>query len=127
MKKMGHADQGEEMLRKAVSLNREALGSDSLVTAASLNVLGLQLMPQRKFHEAEKAHAEALAIRRRHLGNEHPDTAASLNDLAASYREQSRLEEAETMAREALRIRLKFNTNSLEVADSLRNLCIIMG
>jgi eukaryotic-like serine/threonine-protein kinase len=125
---IGHPDRAEEMARGALAIRRTKFGSDSLETAASLNLLGLQLMAQHKAPEAEKAHAEALAIRRRLLGEENADTATSLNDLAAAYRDEGRLTEAETMAREALRIRRKlFGMEHLDVADSLRNLAIIQG
>jgi serine/threonine protein kinase/tetratricopeptide (TPR) repeat protein len=124
---IGNSSQAEEMARRALAIRRKEFGSESLEAAASLNLLGLQLMVQHKLPEAERAHSEALAIRRRRLGDDNADTATSLNDLAAVYRDQGRLAEAEAMALEALGIRRKIQTNSLDVADSLRNLCIIQG
>jgi serine/threonine protein kinase len=127
---LGHADKGEEMVRKALEIYRKQMGSDSLEAAASLNLLGLQFMAQNKLPEAKQAYSEALAIRRRQLGNEHADTATSLNDLGVVYRDEGKLAEAEAMTREALRTRLKLsgtNTNNLAVADSLRNLCMTLG
>jgi tetratricopeptide (TPR) repeat protein len=127
---LGHADKGEEMVRKALYIYRKELGSNSLEVAATLNLLGYQLQPQGKFSEAKQVFSEALAIRRRRLGNENADTATSLNDLGAVYRDEKNPVEAEAMTREALRIRLKVsgsNTNNLAVADSLRNLCLAQG
>jgi serine/threonine protein kinase/tetratricopeptide (TPR) repeat protein len=124
---MGHSGDGEPMVRKAVQVNRAILGGDSLVTAASLNALGMQFTSQHKNSEAEKAHLEALAIQRRRLGSENPQLVPSLNNLATVYRHEGNLTKAEATAREALRISLKFNTNSMAVADSVRSLALIIG
>jgi len=125
---LGDPGQGEKMVSRALAIHRKEFGSESLEAAASLNLLGLQLMGQHKRPEAARAHGEALAIRRRLLGHEHADTASSLSDLAAVYGEEGKVAEAEAMAREALRIRRKVGeSNSLPVADSLRNLCMILG
>jgi eukaryotic-like serine/threonine-protein kinase len=127
---LGHADKGEEMVRKALEIYRIKLGSDSLEVAATLNLLGHQFGSQGKFPEAKQAFSEALAIRQRRLGDENADTATSHSDLAVIYANEGKLAEAEAMTREALRIRLKISgadTNNLAVADSLRKLCIILG
>jgi eukaryotic-like serine/threonine-protein kinase len=125
---LGDSGQGEKMVRSALAIRQKEFGPESLEMAESLNLLGLQLMAQRKPIEAERAHRQALAIRRRILGDERAETAASLNDLAAAHGQTGNVAEAETMVREALRIRRKlFGTQHFEVADSLRNLCIIQG
>ena len=125
---LGYPGQGEKMVRQALEIHQKAFGSESLEAAASLNLLGRQLMGQYKRPEAARAYGEALAIRRRLLGQEHADTATSLSDLAAVYGEEGKVAEAEAMAREALRISRKVGgTNSSQVADVLRNLCMILG
>ena len=54
--------------------------------------------------------------------------AISLGNLSDVYRRLKRLGEAEKLTRESLGIRRKlFGNESLEVADSLRSLCIILG
>src|SRR5262245_34584500 len=125
---LGYPGQGEKMVRRALEIHQKEFGPKSLEAAASLNLLGRQLMGQSKRPEAARAYSEALAIRRRLLGEEHTDTATSLSDLAAVYGEEGKVVEAEAMAREALRIRRKLGeNNSGQVADLLRNLCIILG
>jgi eukaryotic-like serine/threonine-protein kinase len=125
---LGYPGQGEKMVRQALAIHQKEFGSESLEAAASLNLLGRQLMGQYKRPEAARAHGEALAIRRRLLGQEHADTATSLSDLAAVYGEEGNVAEAEAMAREALRISRKVGgNNSSQVADVLRNLCMILG
>jgi serine/threonine protein kinase/tetratricopeptide (TPR) repeat protein len=125
---IGNAGKGEEMARRALEIRRKRFGSDSLEAAASLNLLGLQLMAQHKLPQAEQAHGEALAIRRRRLGDENVDTATSLNDLAAVYRDQDKFAAAKDMAEKALAIRERLlGPEHLDVADSLRNLAIILG
>src|SRR5437762_239829 len=125
---LGYPGQAEKMVRQALAIHQKAFGSESLEAAASLNLLGRQLMGQYKRPEAARAYGEALAIRRRLLGQEHADTATSLSDLSAVYGEEGKVAEAEAMAREALRISRKVGgTNSSQVADVLRNLCMILG
>ncbi len=80
---LGYPGQGEKMVRQALAIHQKAFGSESLEAAASLNLLGRQLMGQYKRPEAARAYGEALAIRRRLLGQEHADTATSLSDLSA--------------------------------------------
>ena len=125
---LGYPGQAEPMVRRALAIHRKEFGSESLEAAASLNLLGRQLMGQHKRPEAARAHGEALAIRRRLLGHEHVDTATSLSDLAAVYGEEGKAVEAEAMAREALRIRREVGgTNRSHLAHLLRNLCMILG
>jgi len=125
---LGSPAQGEKMVRQALKIHQKKFGPQSLEAAASLNLLGRQLMGQYRRPEAAQAYGEALAIRRRLLGQEHADTAESLSDLAAVYGEEGKVVEAEEMAREALRIRRKVGeNNSSQVADVLRNLCMILG
>src|SRR5437762_10846599 len=92
---MKWSTKAEEMARRALAIQRKEFGSESLEVAASLNLLGLQLMTQHKLPEAEQVDSEALAIRRRRLGDNNADTATSLNDLAAVYRDQRKLTNAE--------------------------------
>jgi hypothetical protein len=92
---LGYPGQGEKMVLRALAIHRKEFGSESLEAAASLNLLGLQLMGQHKRPEAARAHGEALAIRRRLLGHEHADTASSLSDLARCVREEGKVAEAE--------------------------------
>jgi tetratricopeptide (TPR) repeat protein len=116
------------MVHQALEIYQKEFGPESLEAAASLTLLGRQLMGQYKRPEAARAHGEALAIRRRLLGEEHADTAATLSELAAVYGEEGKVVEAEAMAREALRIRRKLDVkNSPQMADMLRNLCMILG
>jgi serine/threonine protein kinase len=125
---LGSPAQGEKMVRQALKIHQKKFGPQSLEAAASLNLLGRQLMGQYRRPEAAQAYGDALAIRRRLLGQEHADTATSLSDLAAVYGEEGKIVEAEEMAREALRIRRKVGeNNSSQVADLLRNLCMILG
>src|SRR5262245_41415228 len=125
---LGSPAQGEKMVRQELKIHQKEFGPESLEAAASLNLLGRQLMGQYRRPEAAQAYGEALAIRRRLLGQEHADTAASLSDLAAVYGEEGKVVEAEAMAGEALRIRRKLDgDNSPPVADVLRNLCMILG
>ena len=125
---LGSPAQGEKMVRQALRIHQKIFKPESLEAAASLDLLGGQLMGQYRRPEAAQAYTEALAIRRRLLGDEHADTATSLSNLAAVYGEEGKVAEAETMVQEALRISRKVSgSNSLQVAHVLRNLCMIQG
>src|SRR3989442_11286842 len=89
------------MVRQAPEIHQKAFGSESLEAAASLNLLGQQLMGQYKRAEAARAYGEALAIRRRLLGQEHEDTATSLSDLSAVHGGEGKVWEAGGVGRGA--------------------------
>src|SRR5262249_6960052 len=109
---LGYPSQGEKMVRQALKIHQKEFGTQSLEAAASLNLLGRELMGQSKRSAAAQAYGEALAIRRRLLGEENADTAGSLSDLATVYGEEGKVAEAEAMAREALRISQKVGGNN---------------
>jgi eukaryotic-like serine/threonine-protein kinase len=126
--RLGNYQRAAEMHRAAVAIQQRLFGQQSGEAATALNVLGRDLLAERKLPEAESVVEKGLSIRRRLLGETNGDTASSLNDLSAVYRDEGKLKEAETMAGEALGIRqILDGTETLDVAKSFRNLCIILG
>jgi len=124
----GNYARSEEMHRRALTLQRQLFGPQSLEVATSLDDLGATHRKTGNLAAAEAAFAEAVAIRRRVTGNEHPDLATSMDNLANIRRRQGRASEAEALAREALAMRRELlGSEHLAVAESLRTLCILLG
>ena len=108
------------LLRGALDMRLESLGSDHLAVAESRNDLGEILEDPAA---ARSQFEEALRIRRRHLGPNHPLVAETLHNLATNQEETGDLEAAERGFREVLTIRRKvLGTVHRDVAVSLNNL-----
>jgi len=89
----------------ALAMRRRVLGEDHADTLTSLSNMGVALVDQGKFAEAEPFYREAMERRRKVLGGKHADTLLSINNMGALLLAQSKLPEAETYLREALEAR----------------------
>ena len=81
----------EALLRKALALDRAALGSEHIDTATRELQLGAALREQLRFTEAEPLIVHALAVRERALGAGHP-----MSGRAAATLAQLRLDRGDT-------------------------------
>ena len=116
-------DEGVELLRAALRLRQNLLGSEHPGVAQTLNSLSLILADQGNYEEAEVMGREALALRKKLLGDEHPDVATTLNDLANTLKDQGNHAEAEAMYRGALALWKQFlGDDHPHVATTLNNL-----
>jgi tetratricopeptide (TPR) repeat protein len=75
---LGLYAQAQSLLTRAVDNRRRVLGPRNPDTLASMSSLGLDLMRQSRYPEAEKWDRETLGAQRRILGPEHPDTLTSM-------------------------------------------------
>lgn len=113
----------EPLLKRAVAIHEEKLGSTHLDTCSSLNKLAVLFKCQGRYEEAEPLYWRVLAMREEHLGPMHPDTACSLNNLAYLYECQERYEEARPLYQRALVIcEEQFGPAHSTTAISLNNL-----
>lgn len=103
----GFYSQSQTFHQQALSIREQAIESDPLALAESLNALALLLRIQNNYQQAEELHRRALTIRENVLGMEHPTTAESLNNLGVLYRTQQKYEQAELFLRQAFDIRTK--------------------
>jgi tetratricopeptide (TPR) repeat protein len=78
-------DQGEAVLRQAVTRDRRAHGDAGVETARSLAQLGNLLLHAKRFAEALPPIEQALAIDQAHLGPTHPLIADDFCDLGLTY------------------------------------------
>lgn len=76
-----------EPAREALDLARIHFGEDDPQYATALNDIGVLLVLQKEYKQAEKLHLKAIEIRRKILGDKHPDYAESLYNLAFLYNE----------------------------------------
>jgi tetratricopeptide (TPR) repeat protein/transcriptional regulator with XRE-family HTH domain len=97
--------QAETLLRKALDIRTQLLGSVHPDTAECLNNLAMLYWNQGRYAEAEPLFLRALTIWEQQLGAEHRYISICLNNLALLYFEQGRYSKAEPLYRRALAIR----------------------
>ncbi len=68
----GTPGSGAFTLRKALSLGRKCLSPDHSTIVASLIILGIGLVDESRWEEAEKMTGEAVEIARRVFAGDHP-------------------------------------------------------
>jgi len=125
--RMGEYNEAEPLLRRALTLRRQALGPEHLDLAETLQRLGHLLTRKGEFDEAEPLIREALAMRRRLLGEEHLDVARSLNMLAILRQEMGDYDDAEQLYRESLALRRRLlDEEAFEVVTGMNNLALVL-
>jgi tetratricopeptide (TPR) repeat protein len=72
----------EPLVREALEINRDVLGSDHPYVSDNLNLLGSVLRGQDRLDEAGRALEEAVSRTRAFRGDDHPDVAVALNTYA---------------------------------------------
>lgn len=116
----------EPLLKRALFIRKQQLGTDHPDTARSLNHLSLLYYDQGRYSEAEPLLKQSMSIIEQQLGADHPDTATSLNSLGEIYRAQGRYGEAESQFIRALSIReQQLGANHPDTASSLHNLAVL--
>jgi serine/threonine protein kinase/tetratricopeptide (TPR) repeat protein len=96
--------EAEPVVRQAVILRRNLLGTEHHNVAQALDVLAEVLVGEEKLAEAEAVAREGLAISRKTIGEQHFTTADCLGNLGMALHKAGRLTEAEAAFREALAI-----------------------
>jgi len=120
---LGLTSQGKLLASRALDLQQKILGSDHPDALASKSLIGVMLVAEGKFAEAEKVQREALDARIRVLGPGTPDTARSMTRLASVLTWEGKNEQAEKLQREALEIEQRTlgaeNSDTLHTTDGL--------
>lgn len=94
----------EDLYRRALAIQENALGPDHPALAATLNNLGALLDQRGRHEEAEVLQRRSLAILEKSVGLLHPDAASTLTTLAVSLDRQGRIVEAEETYRRAVEL-----------------------
>lgn len=98
LEKLGKYSVAEEQNRLALVAQKKLFHADTHPTTLNIeNTLGLLLLRQGKFEEAEPIVREVLRKRRETLGVEHRDTLTSQNNLAGTLMKQKKYEESKTL------------------------------
>lgn len=100
----GDSVQAEAMHVEAVRRARHSLGAQSLLLARTLNDLGLLLVSNSKFAQAETALLESRDIAESQLSPQHPNLAASLTALSQLRMEEGQPLRALALIEEALEL-----------------------
>jgi serine/threonine-protein kinase len=80
--RLGQYPQADELLERALQLQRALLGSSHPDVAATLDHLGVVRRRTGRYADSERFHLEALAIRRATFGEEHALVAETLSNIA---------------------------------------------
>lgn len=127
LQSLGHYEQAERNLRKAVAILRNVSPPANLELADSISDLGVFLAEQNNLQESEKLLRESLALYRGALPAEHPFVAGCLVNLGQLFSREGRLHEAESAYREALKIdRKAVPADSAGLRSSLSNLGLLL-
>jgi serine/threonine-protein kinase len=95
----------EKLYRRALDLQRAAIGPDGENALKTENNLAQLLLDTGRYAEAERSFQRVLDVRRRTLGGEHLETADCMRQLAHYYRTMANYPEAERLFKEVLAIR----------------------
>jgi eukaryotic-like serine/threonine-protein kinase len=95
-------EEGESMVRQALALHRQALGTDHPRVAADLQLLGQKLIKRSQFKEAEAVLREAEDLFERIADPNDPYQAISLRFLAVALIHQGKQAEAESIVRQTV-------------------------
>ena len=82
LRETNRAYEAEPLIRRALAINENNLGSDHPTVAIQLNVLAYLLHDAGRFGEAELFFRRALEMSEKSLGLAHPTVAIRLNNLA---------------------------------------------
>jgi tetratricopeptide (TPR) repeat protein len=112
--------EAEPLLRRALQIKEQVLGTEHVDVAVLLNQLGRLCCSQGSYTESEPLFERALQIREQALGPDHPLVAETLNGLAIQYAERGDYEKAAPFVQRALRIREQtLGADHLQVAEIL--------
>lgn len=118
-------DQAEPLLRLAINIREQVLGTDAPDVAQALQKLADLCSDLGRFEEAEPLYERSLEVLRRVPGA-NPQLGRSLTNLANLYRTQGRHQLAETFYRQAIELQQRMLGNDHpELAGSMTNLAAL--
>jgi tetratricopeptide (TPR) repeat protein len=97
-------EEAEHLLRGALAIDEDALGSQHPSIARDLNNLAQLVQDTNRMAEAEPLMRRALTIDEEAFGKKHPEVATALNNLARLLQATNRLAQAEPLMRRAVEI-----------------------
>ncbi|MBX7222627.1 MAG: CHAT domain-containing protein [Blastocatellia bacterium] len=126
LRRAGKFDDALGKAQQAVAKSEQVFGSESVLLADSLNLLGVVYRSKGNFPQAEQTYLRALLMREKVLGPDHLDVAITLNNLAVLYRNLGEYAKAEPLYLRSLAIREKLlGKEHPTVAANLNNLGLL--
>ena len=124
----GNQEAAEKLLREAADLQRRGSSPGSLELAQSIERLGMTLVNQARYKEAEPLLREAVAMVRSLVpGGVHPILDDTLNDLAYFLYETGKFPEAAQLFKESLDINQRLlGDRHPDIAISMNNLAFVL-
>lgn len=110
----GKLEESEPLLRKALKLNSNALGSENPELLKTLNNLGKLYMAQGNWTNAKPMLTRAVSIGEESLGKTHPELIVPLINLGILHYEQAKFDEAEEYWEDALVV-AQMNNNAKQI------------
>jgi tetratricopeptide (TPR) repeat protein len=121
---------GEKSYREALVIESALAptGQNQAALARTLHGLGVLLVRQGRYPDAEQALRRALELQRAALGPAHPDMARTLHDLANVIDESGNLKEAIPVMRQALAMQRQLNGSQPDpgLAESINDLGLLL-
>jgi tetratricopeptide (TPR) repeat protein len=115
------ADVAELLATASMEARKKVFGEASVETLDSMGLLGLALIHEAKYKEAELVNLQTLVMREQVLGPNDPATLTSMNNVAGVLEKLGKFQEAETMSRRVLAQRLQ--VLGPDHIDTLKNQC----
>jgi serine/threonine protein kinase/tetratricopeptide (TPR) repeat protein len=119
-------DHAAQLLNKALTIYRNAIGDHNLQVAATLNGLAYAAIWKSDYPLAEHYEREALSIFQQTVSRNHPDNAVALAILGAILTQRDKFAEAEQVLNEALQIeRTVFGADNQRIAATEADLGVL--
>jgi tetratricopeptide (TPR) repeat protein len=115
-------EDAEKLYLRAIKIQEQISGAESLDVGYALNNLGLLYAEQKNYDKAEEILRRALKIREKLLSSNDADIAVTLVNLGKVYSDQDKLTEAEVIYHKALQIFVYAGDNAQNVITTGENL-----
>jgi serine/threonine protein kinase/tetratricopeptide (TPR) repeat protein len=116
----------EELSLRALEIRRAVEETDSLDTASTINGLGILILLQGRYDEAQPLLEENVEITRRLAGERHPEYARALENLGNVHYRKKEFDTTLALLDEVMTIRLEvLGEDSPDVARTLNNMGMV--
>jgi tetratricopeptide (TPR) repeat protein len=127
LRKASRPDEAEDLVRKALAIDKAGLGPTHPNVARDLDTLASLVRARGELTQAESFLCEALTIVEKTFGASHPNITPVLNDLANLLEEMNRLTEAENLMRRVLAIDAATQNEGHTHATHLSNFALLLA
>ncbi len=118
--KMNHFTEAEKLIKKALHVTRESVGTKSKVYANALNNLGIIEVARKDYIAARSLFEQSVAIEQELMGENHPEIARSLINIAEMYKGEKKFEKADSLFKRAISIQERvYGPGSMDLVQSL--------